>query len=88
MQRRTAWDIDGEKMMNIRKLGILHPGEMGISVAVSAKNSANQVYWASEGRSAQTRARAEEFQLIDTGTLEALCDTCSVIISVDRKSVV
>ena len=68
--------------MNRQKVGFLHPGEMGISVAVSAKNSANQVCWASEGRSAETRARAEKFELIDTGTLGELCDTCSVIISV------
>lgn len=28
------------------KIGILHPGEMGISVAASAINNGHQVYWA------------------------------------------
>ena len=63
-------------------VGILHPGEMGISVAASAQNSGHSVYWASQGRSAQTHARAEEFNLLDAGTLAQLCATCSAIISV------
>jgi 3-hydroxyisobutyrate dehydrogenase-like beta-hydroxyacid dehydrogenase len=61
------------------KLGILHPGNMGISIAASAQSSGCEVYWASQGRSAQTRERAEKFNLIDAHTLEILCQTCSVI---------
>jgi 3-hydroxyisobutyrate dehydrogenase-like beta-hydroxyacid dehydrogenase len=53
---------------------------MGISVAASAKNSGCEVYWASEGRSAQTRGRAEEFALRDAGTIANLCQTCSVLV--------
>lgn len=64
------------------KLGILHPGNMGISVAASAQNSGCEVYWASEGRSAQTRERAERFGLQDAGTVASLCSICSVIVSV------
>lgn len=64
------------------KLGILHPGNMGISVAASAQNSGCKVYWASEGRSAQTRERAEKFALHDAGTMANLCQTCSVLVSV------
>ena len=64
------------------KVGILHPGEMGISVAASAQNSGNTVLWASEGRSSQTRARAQQHALIDAHTLEKLCQSCSIIISV------
>jgi 3-hydroxyisobutyrate dehydrogenase-like beta-hydroxyacid dehydrogenase len=55
---------------------------MGISVAASAQKSGNTVYWASEGRSPQTRERAERFGLLDAHTLAELCKTCSVIISV------
>jgi 3-hydroxyisobutyrate dehydrogenase-like beta-hydroxyacid dehydrogenase len=55
---------------------------MGISIAVSAQNSGCEVYWASKGRSEQTRQRAEKFSLIDAHTLENLCQTCSVIASV------
>jgi 3-hydroxyisobutyrate dehydrogenase-like beta-hydroxyacid dehydrogenase len=65
-----------------RKLGILHPGNMGISIAAAAQRGGGEVYWVSEGRSAQTRGRAERFALRDAGTLAALCETCTVIISV------
>jgi len=64
------------------KLGIIHPGAMGISVAASAQNSGCQVYWASEGRSAQTHERAERFDLYDATTLGNLCRICPVLVSV------
>lgn len=63
-------------------IGILHPGAMGISVAAAAQNSGHTVYWVSEGRSAVTQARAEPHGLVDAHTLEALCATCSIVISV------
>ncbi|PKO11727.1 MAG: hypothetical protein CVU39_27755 [Chloroflexi bacterium HGW-Chloroflexi-10] len=63
-------------------IGILHPGEMGVSVAVSAMTSGHNVYWASEGRSPQTYQRAQTHALVDLGSLENLCRSCSIIISV------
>ncbi len=68
--------------MTKQKVGLLHPGNMGISVAASAQNSGHDVYWASEGRSPQTRERAAKFNLHDTRTLAKLCETCSIIVSV------
>lgn len=68
--------------MQQQKLGIVHPGNMGISIAASAQNSGCEVYWASEGRSTQTRERAEKFDLIDARTLGNLCQTCSIIVSI------
>lgn len=65
-----------------RRIGILHPGAMGVSVAASAKNSGNTVYWAGEGRSAATHQRAEEVGLVDAGSLADLCQQCEVILSV------
>jgi 3-hydroxyisobutyrate dehydrogenase-like beta-hydroxyacid dehydrogenase len=65
-----------------QKVGILHPGTMGIYVAESIQNSGYTVCWASEGRSRQTRDRAEKLNLVDTVTLAALCETCPIIISV------
>ena len=56
------------------KVGILHPGEMGISVGASAGNSGCPVYWASEGRSGKTRERAEKHALVELPSLAALCD--------------
>jgi 3-hydroxyisobutyrate dehydrogenase-like beta-hydroxyacid dehydrogenase len=63
-------------------IGILHPGAMGISVAASAMRSGQQVCYASEGRSGATRARAAGHDLRDLGGLRALCQACSLIISV------
>ena len=68
-------------MMN-QKVGILHPGMMGIFVAATVQNSGQTVYWASEGRSRQTQERAEKFNLNDIDTLANLCETCTVIVSV------
>ena len=64
------------------RIGILHPGEMGISVAAAARNCSCEVYWVSEGRSEQTRQRAAQFRLHDAETLTALCRQCQVVISV------
>ncbi len=68
--------------MTREPIGILHPGEMGISIAATMQSSGHTVYWASDGRSAQTRARAQQFALHDTGTLANLCEICPVIVSV------
>lgn len=64
------------------KIGILHPGEMGISVAASAMHSGHQVYWLSDERSARTRGRAEKYQLIEIHSLRSFCQACEMIISI------
>jgi 3-hydroxyisobutyrate dehydrogenase-like beta-hydroxyacid dehydrogenase len=64
------------------KIGILHPGEMGVSIAASAINSGHQVYWASENRSHKTRLRAEKYNLIEVDSLLQLCQISEVILSV------
>jgi len=63
-------------------VGILHPGAMGVSLAASAQNGGHVVYWASEGRSLDTRSRAEQHHLLDAHTLANLCAACDVILSV------
>jgi 3-hydroxyisobutyrate dehydrogenase-like beta-hydroxyacid dehydrogenase len=63
-------------------VGILHPGAMGASVAATIRNSGYPVLWASEGRSPQTQQRAAVAGLRDVGSLAALCDACSVLVSV------
>jgi 3-hydroxyisobutyrate dehydrogenase-like beta-hydroxyacid dehydrogenase len=63
-------------------VGILHPGNMGISLAASAQDTGHRVYWVSEGRSDATRARAEEHDLEDAATLEALCDLADAIVAI------
>ena len=69
-------------MISKQNIGIIHPGTMGICVAATVQNSGHEVYWASEGRSPQSRKRAEKFNLSDAGSLSTLCKTCTKIISV------
>ena len=68
--------------MNENHIGILHPGQMGISVAASAQKGGRGVFWASEARSPQTRQRAERFGLQEVSSLAELCQKCGVLISV------
>jgi len=63
-------------------VGILHPGEMGISIAASAQNSGNEVFWASEERSPETHERALKYHLHDCQSLAQLCEACSILLCV------
>lgn len=63
-------------------IGLLHPGDMGVTVGVSARANGLRVLWASEGRSAQTRKRADSAGLEDAKTLAALVAVSDVILSV------
>ena len=66
----------------MKKIGILHPGEMGVSIAASAISSGHLVYWVSTGRSEQTRIRADQQHLIELHSLNELCQICETIISI------
>ncbi|MBX3059056.1 MAG: DUF1932 domain-containing protein [Anaerolineae bacterium] len=68
--------------MTTEKIGILHPGAMGISVAAAAQKSGHMVYWASVGRSPHTQARAQQHHLLDGQSVATLCHTCTMLISV------
>ena len=63
-------------------IGLLHPGEMGASVGAAARANGARVLWASEGRGAETAARAAAAQLEDTGTLRKVVAASDVILSV------
>ena len=64
------------------RIGLLHPGEMGSVAAATLANSGNEVYWASENRSAKTRTRAAALKLHDAVSLPRLCEKCETIVSV------
>ncbi len=64
------------------RIGILHPGEMGVFVAASAANGGHVVRWVSEGRSPATQRRARERPLVETSSLEELCERSTIILSV------
>lgn len=65
-----------------KRIGMLHPGAMGVSVAAAARAGGHTVYWASAGRSAATAARADEQGLTDAGTLAAVCRQAEIILCV------
>ena len=66
------------------KIGILHPGEMGISIASSAINNGHSVYWVSENRSDKSRLRAEEYKLTEIDSLAQLCKITEIILSTSQ----
>src|SRR4029078_10840588 len=59
-------------------IGLLHPGEMGASVGAVLRGQGHRVVWASEGRSEETRARAEAAGLEDVGTVSRLAEAALV----------
>jgi 3-hydroxyisobutyrate dehydrogenase-like beta-hydroxyacid dehydrogenase len=54
-------------VMAAKTVGLLHPGEMGAAVGAVLAGLGDRVVWASEGRSTDTRARAEAAGLKDVG---------------------
>ena len=68
--------------MSKQKVGVIHPGQMGLVVAESMRNSGHEVCWASEGRSADTQRRAAGAGLTDAGSMAQLCESCAALVSV------
>jgi 3-hydroxyisobutyrate dehydrogenase-like beta-hydroxyacid dehydrogenase len=55
--------------MALETVGLLHPGEMGAAVGAVLRGQGHRVVWVSAGRSEATRARAEEADLEDIGSV-------------------
>ena len=68
--------------MQIKKVGVNSPGDMGQGIAMRLKACGYEVYVALEGRSARTAELAKKAELTDVGSLENLASTCDVIFSV------
>lgn len=64
------------------RIGFLHPGAMGVSLAATAVRGGHEALWASAGRGPATHARAREHGLVDVGTLEALAARAAVVVSI------
>jgi 3-hydroxyisobutyrate dehydrogenase-like beta-hydroxyacid dehydrogenase len=64
------------------RIGILHPGQMGMVVAFPREIAETKYSGLPDARSAATRERASQAGLNDAGTLSELCELCAVIISV------
>jgi 3-hydroxyisobutyrate dehydrogenase-like beta-hydroxyacid dehydrogenase len=69
-------------MMAKTTVALLHPGEMGAAVGACARERGARVVWASDGRSPETRARAEASGLEDLKTLPATVTASDVVLSV------
>ncbi len=63
-------------------VGLLHPGAMGVTVGATLRAGGADVVWASAGRSAITRARAQSAGLRDVADLDALVAQSDWIVSV------
>jgi len=68
--------------MQIKKIGVVSPGDMGQAIATRLKESGLAVYTALDGRSARTMALAEAAGLADCGSIDELAHTCDMILSV------
>ena len=60
--------------MAVETVGLLHPGEMGAAVGAVLRGQGQRVVWASEGRSEETRARAESAGLEDVGSVTKVAE--------------
>lgn len=63
-------------------VGLLHPGAMGAAVGRCLRGVGVPVVWASDGRGADTRGRADEAGLTDVGSVDALVEASDVVLSV------
>jgi len=63
-------------------IGLLHPGEMGSAVGARLHEAGHEVGWASEGRSAATKSRAEAAALIEVGRIADLARASDVVLSI------
>ena len=63
-------------------IGLLNPGEMGAAVGRCLTRLGHPVLWASDGRTADTAARAAAAGLIDAGTIAGVVRRAGVILSI------
>lgn len=61
---------------------ILHPGDMGVSVARAAREAGHRVLWVGAGRSADTATRAGDAGLENAGSLASALRESSLVLSV------
>src|SRR6266516_4589485 len=68
--------------MALKTLALLHPGEMGAAIGACLRGRGLRVVWASAGRSAATRSRANAAGLEDLGALERALGVADIVLSV------
>jgi 3-hydroxyisobutyrate dehydrogenase-like beta-hydroxyacid dehydrogenase len=63
-------------------IGLLHPGDMGAGIGATLVGAGHRVSWASSGRGASSARRAEAAGLVDVHSVEAMAQSCDLIISI------
>jgi 3-hydroxyisobutyrate dehydrogenase-like beta-hydroxyacid dehydrogenase len=71
-----------EQLTIMETFALFHPGEMGAALGAALASRGFRVLWASQGRSAQTTARAKAAALEDACTIEHAVKAAEVVISV------
>ncbi|WP_028930156.1 NAD(P)-dependent oxidoreductase [Pseudonocardia asaccharolytica] len=65
-----------------RRIGLLHPGQMGAAVAAQARRTGAEVLWCAAGRSPASRDRADAAGLTAVAELAELLDRCATVLSI------
>jgi len=68
--------------MQLEKIGLMTPGDMGQAVAMQIKAQGLSVCTALDGRSERSRTLAREAGLVDVGTVARLVAECDVVLSI------
>ena len=68
--------------MAMKTVALLHPGEMGAAIGACLRGRGLRVVWASAGRSAATRTRANAAGLEDLGALQRALGAADIVLSV------
>ncbi len=63
-------------------IGFVHPGQMGVTVAAAVMAAGHTAHWASEGRSPASADRANGAGIVDSGSLNNLCNHCTTVFSI------
>lgn len=64
------------------KIGLLHPGRMGVTVGMALRQNAHEVLWLADQRSAATAGRAQQAGLTSVESLLALVQRSEALICV------
>jgi 3-hydroxyisobutyrate dehydrogenase-like beta-hydroxyacid dehydrogenase len=68
--------------VNVKTVGLLHPGNMGATIGAAAASSGAHVIWASHDRSKPTQVRAQQAGLADVERIINLVQASDIILSV------
>jgi len=74
--------LEEVRVVSTKTVGLLHPGNMGVTIGAAAAAGGARVIWASEQRSKATNDRANRARLTDIGNLAELVRSSDVILAV------